>query len=157
MALSKSINKEVNKPDSAVVGVFWALVGVFVFILAQFFVPAIRDFFRGTLLFLLPLIIFSFLGAALIFLTLKRGVSGRLRKFLLLTGASAAGFFISIFLHNFIYGLFIILFGPDFWDRIGLGDEPLFFFIALLICPLAFLIGTIGSLLLLKSHLSNPQ
>jgi len=51
-------------------------------------------------------------------------------------------------LHNIIYGLFIVLFGADFWERTGLGDEPFFFILVLIVCPIAFLVGVIASIVL---------
>ena len=69
-----------------------------------------------------------------------------LKRFLLLTGISAGAFIVSVLLHNAIYGLFIEWFGADFWDRIGLGDEPFFFIIAVILCPIAFLVGAVGSI-----------
>lgn len=47
-----------------------------------------------------------------------------LKKFLILTGASAVGIPVSFILHNLFYALFIKLYGAGFWDRIGIGDEP---------------------------------
>jgi len=76
----------------------------------------------------------------------ERGLK-RLKIFLLIAGISLGAFIISVFLHNAIYGLFILWFGEDFWDRIGLGDEPVFFFIALL-SVVAFAVGIIGSLVI---------
>lgn len=70
-----------------------------------------------------------------------------LKTFLLIAGISLAAFIISVFLHNAIYGLFIYFFGEDFWERIGVGDEPVFFFIALLSVA-TFVVGLIGSLVL---------
>ncbi|MBA7683843.1 hypothetical protein ES703_92228 [subsurface metagenome] len=70
-----------------------------------------------------------------------------LKVFLLVAGISLAAFIISVFLHNAIYGLFIHFLGADFWDRVGLGDEPVFFFIAL-ISALSFAVGIVGSLVL---------
>jgi hypothetical protein len=68
-----------------------------------------------------------------------------------------AAFIISVFLHNAIYGLFIHFFGADFWDRTGVKDEPVFFFIALL-SVVAFAVGVIGSLVMfIKGLLSKPQ
>ena len=128
--------------------IFWALVGVFVVVASIFLIPAFRDLLRGSELFLLPLAVFSLLGVALIFFTVKEKVRGTLKKFLILTGASSAGFFVSVLLHNAIYGLFIHFWGADFWDRIGLGDEPVFFLIAVILCPVAFLVGAIGSIVL---------
>ena len=131
--------------------VFWALVAIFVVIVSVFVVAQLVPAFRGQL-FLWFLIIsgaaFVSLGVALIVLTVKEKVPGVLKKFLILTGASAAGFFISFLLHNFIYGVCIHFFGADFWDRIGLGDEPFFFFMAIFVCPIGFLVGVVGSIVL---------
>ena len=131
--------------------IFWALVGIFVVIASVFFIAAFIPAFRGSIFLWFIIIsgaVFFLLGVALIFLTVKEKVGGTLKKFLLLTGASAAGFFVSVFLHNAIYGLFIHFFGADFWDRIGLGDEPVFSIIAVFLCPIAFLVGAIGSIVL---------
>ena len=70
-----------------------------------------------------------------------------LKTFLLVAGISLGAFIISVFLHNAIYGLFIHWFGVDFWDRIGIADEPVFFSIALL-SIVAFAVGIIGSLVI---------
>lgn len=76
----------------------------------------------------------------------ERGAK-KLRTFLLIAGISAGAFVVSFILHNVIYGLFIIWFGADFWDRTGLVDEPVFFFIALL-SLVALAVGLIGSLVI---------
>ena len=144
--------------------IFWALVGSYVVIACVFFIPAFRDLLRGSEVFLLPIAVFFLLGVALIILTVKEKVGGMLKKFFLLTGASAAGFFVSILLHNAIYGLFTYWFGANFWDKIGLGDEPFFFFVAILVCPIGFLVGMVGSIVLAikrsrttRKSLSSPQ
>jgi len=128
--------------------IFWALVGIFVVIASVFFIPTLREFLMGFLFITISGAIFLLLGGALIFFTVKEKVGGMLKKFLLLTGASSAGFFVSVLLHNAIYGLFIQWFGADFWDRIGVGDEPVFFIIAILVCPIGFLVGAVGSIVL---------
>jgi len=92
---------------------------------------------------------FSMLGFSLIALTFQKQIKGTARLFLLLCGGGAAAFFISILLHNLTSAFFVSLFGPGFWERIGTSDEPFFFFGALLVSPLVFLIGTLGSTLLL--------
>jgi len=127
---------------------FWALVGVYIVIAGMFLIPAFRDLLRGSEVFLLPIAVFFLLGVALIILTVKEKVAGLLKKFFILTGASAAGFLVSILLHNAIYGLLIYWFGANFWDRIGLGDEPFFFFVAIVVCPIGFLVGVVGSIVL---------
>ncbi len=70
-----------------------------------------------------------------------------LRIFMLVAGISLAVGIVSVFLHNAIYGLFIYWFGEDFWERSGVGDEPVFFIIALL-SVVAFVVGIIGSLVI---------
>ena len=128
--------------------IFWALVGVFVIIACVFFIPAFRELLMGLLFLIISGVIFLLLGVALIVLTVKEKVEGMRKKFLLLTGASAAGFFVSVLLHNAIYGLFIHFFGADFWDRAGPGDEPFFFIVAIFVCPVGFLVGVVGSIVL---------
>ncbi|MBA7662039.1 hypothetical protein ES703_70062 [subsurface metagenome] len=76
----------------------------------------------------------------------ERGLK-MLKTFLLVAGISLGAFIISVFLHNAIYGLFIQFFGADFWDRIGVKDEPVFFIVALL-SVVAFAVGIIGSLVI---------
>jgi len=92
---------------------------------------------------------FFLLGVALIVLTRRQNITGPLRKFLFLTGASAAAFLPSVLLHNFTYGLLTHFFGPDFWGPAGSGDEPVFFIIAIFVCPIGFLVGAVGSVVLL--------
>lgn len=128
---------------------FWALVGIFVVIASAIVIPAPVFIKRRIFPFIAFFVIaFFLLGLGLIFLTLKQKVGGMLKKFLILTGASSAGFFVSVLLHNFIYGLLVYWFGADFWDRIGLADEPFFFFLAIIVCPVGFLIGAVGSIVL---------
>lgn len=127
--------------------VFWLLMGVFVIILGIFFVPVIRDLFRGELFLVFPFI-FSLLGAVLLFLTLKKKVKGKIRKFLILTGASSTGFFIGILLHNVFYALGIVAGHIAPLRFLAEALHVAFFIIAVLICPLGFLIGAIGSIII---------
>jgi len=59
-----------------------------------------------------------------------------LKKFSILTVLSFIGFFVSVLLHNLIYGLF------------G-AEEPFFFLLAVVVCPIGFLIGVVGTIALL--------
>ena len=128
---------------------FWVLIGAFLFILGQFFIPAVTELFRGSLFFLLPFVIFSLLGALLIFFTVKEKIEGALRKFLILAGASAAGFFISVLLHNFLYALGVITSHITVLRYLMEILYVTFFLIAIFVCPLGFLIGAIGSIIIL--------
>jgi len=125
--------------------IFWALVGVFVVIASVFLIPAARGLLMGFAFLIALGIVFFSLGVALIFLTVREKVRGKLKKFFILTGASSTGFFVSFLLHNFIYGLLIYWFGTDFWNG---GDEPFFFVMAVFVCPVGFLVGVVGSIVI---------
>ncbi len=124
---------------------FYALIGVFIVIICMFFVPVVSEFVQGPLLFLSPFIIFSLLGAFLIFLTTKSKIKGKHKKLLMLTGISAAGFFVSILLHNLLYALAIVASHIIILKYIFEFLHAVFFIIAIVVCPLGYLIGTIGS------------
>ena len=128
--------------------IFWALIGAFLLIVSEFFIPAVRELFRGSLVFLLPFIIFSLLGIALICLTLKGKIGGALKKFLILTGASAAGFFVSTLLHNVFYGLGVITGHITILNYLMEILHVAFFIVAIFVCPLGFLIGVVGSIVM---------
>ena len=86
----------------------------------------------------------------------KKGLK-LLKTFLLVAGISLGAFIISVFLHNAIYGLFIHFFGADFWDKTGMTDEPVFFFISLLSVA-TFAAGIIGSLVMfIRGLFCKPQ
>ena len=99
---------------------------------------------RGKL-FLVPMAAFSICGVVLVWKTLKQNIKGRLKWFLLLAGGSGSAFFVSVVLHNLVYALMIGLMGQDFWENAGVPDEPVFFLIALILCPLLLVIGVLGS------------
>lgn len=130
--------------------VFWALIGLFIIIVLGMtagvsLAPLVRQVTIGTL----PRFLFFLLGLALIVLTARAEIDRTMKKFLILTGSSAVGLFVGILLHNLVYGAFVQWFGADFWDRTGLGDEPVFFLLAVLVCPVAFMVGTVASIVLM--------
>ncbi len=114
--------------------IFRALVGVFIIAVG---IMVIRPLLHGIyLLVLLPFItVFFLLGVTLIVLTVKTKVGGMLKKFLLLTGASAVGLLVFAILHNLVSALFNI-------------EEAVFFIIATIVCPIGFLVGVVGSIVL---------
>ncbi len=126
---------------------FWMLVGIFIILVSYFVIPAPQTIKRVLFPFVAGLgILFFLLGGVLVFLSWKLKKKGKLRIFLLLTGSSAVGFLIGVLLHNFVYGLCIYLFGDGFWKG---GDEAVFFIIALFVCPIVFLVGVVGSIVLM--------
>ena len=97
---------------------------------------------------LAPLIVVGVLllvvGIVLIFDTVKRKVTGKLKTFQLLAGASALGVPVFAVLHNVAYMLGIMWFGES---AFGNGDEPVFFILAL-ISVLGLLVGGIGTIII---------
>lgn len=127
---------------------FWALTAIFIVAIVLLLSPAVRNTLRTEPVLLALGISLPILGGAIIYLTIKEKLTGLPMVFMLLTGASAAGITISVFLHNAIYGLFIYWFGPGFWTGIGLPDEPIFFFLGLIFFPVTLLAGIIGTIVL---------
>ena len=74
----------------------------------------------------------------------------------MLTGLSAVGIPVFAVLHNLVYALLVLLFGEEFRDSGG--DEPVFFILAVIVCPAVFLIGaTTGTVLLLKGRTAEEK
>jgi hypothetical protein len=123
--------------------VFWALLVVFVIFAAMVVIPPVSGLLFGeenpTLLGYIFVIsagvIITGLGVTLLILTAKAQVERRLKAFLLLAEASFVGFPISVILHNAVSGL------THF-------EEPFFFIIATIVCPIGLLVGAIGSIVL---------
>ena len=116
--------------------IFWAMVGVLVIVFSAMVMGPPRLPHRIYLLVLLPfMVVFFLLGVTLLIMTVKTKVSGMLKGFLLLTGASPVAMLVFGILHNVIGGL------AHF-------EEPVCFVIAVIVCPIAFLVGAIGSIVL---------
>ena len=128
--------------------VFGLLLATFVFIACLFIIPVIGEVMQG-LQFLIPFIIFAFLGLTLIFLTIKQKVKGRLRKFLLLTGGSAVSFLAGIVLHNLFYAVGQITIRLPLLHYLSEILHTVFFFIAIPASPLCFLVGALYTIILL--------
>ena len=130
--------------------IFWITVGVFVIaVVGTMLAPPIRGLAMPYIIF--PAwAVFAGLGVTLLVLTVKTKAAGTLKKFLLLTGASAVGFPVFAVLHNLVYALLILWFGEDFWGAGG--DEPVFFILATIVCPIGFLVGAVGTIVLANKN-----
>jgi polyferredoxin len=148
--------------NRSILPVFWALLGVFVLVIISFNVmnspirTLLNDLYPEDIVAVAVSTFFQFsgllffaLGLTLLILTARAKLDKLFKGFLLLTSSSAVGFFVSILLHGVVYGLFMLLFGEGFWDKAGIGDEPFFFIMAILVCPAAYLVGTLGSIVLI--------
>jgi len=105
------------------------------------------------LLAIAPLLVVGVLllvvGIVLILTTIKGKVTGKLKKFQLLAVASALGIPVFAILHNVVYMLGIMWFGES---AFGNGDEPVFFILAAIVCPLGLLVGGIGTIIIRIKH-----
>lgn len=128
--------------------IFWALLAVSIFLVCLFFIPAVRELLSGSELFLIPIAVFFLLGVALIVFTLKERVEGVLKRFFLLSGASSAGFFLFILLHNAFYALAVAGSHIPVLGSLMEFLHAAFFFMAVPVCPLAFLVGAIGTIVI---------
>ena len=86
---------------------FWALVGVYIIVVCVYAIPVAKELLMGAAFLLGSGIILLLLGIALIYLTSKQKPTRLLKRFLLLTGASAVGIPVGAVLHNLVYGVFI--------------------------------------------------
>ncbi|MHB1377951.1 MAG: hypothetical protein ACYCXB_11140 [Candidatus Humimicrobiaceae bacterium] len=104
---------------------------------------------------IIPLvIILSILGIILIILASRVKLTKISKAFFILAGASTLGIIVSVVLHNLVFALLIKLFGESFLTNMG--DEPVFFIMATIICPAALLVGVIGSIVLIaKKRIIN--
>jgi len=125
-----------DKPATLLSSFFWALVAIFIIILGitvalNLDVLLLRDY--GKYIFPAVLSVFLLLSIALLVVAIREKVRKILKIFLILTAASALGTAAGIMLENFLTG------------TIG---EGVFFIIGVIIAPIGFLAGIIGSIVL---------
>ena len=125
--------------------IFWMLLIVFLIVISILFLPVFENILSGTFM-IISGSIQTILGGLLVLFTLRQKVEKKLKSFLLLTGASGTGFFIFIFLHNLFYGLSSITKGVVFLSQLFNIFEIGFFLLAIIVCPIVFLVGMIGSI-----------
>ena len=124
-----------NKPTLLLSSLFWALVAIFIIILGVVLALnldlPLRDY--GKYIFPAVLSVFLLLSIALLVVAIRERVRKILKVFLILTAASALGIAAGIMLENFLTGTY---------------GEGIFFVIGVIIAPIGFLVGLIGSIVL---------
>jgi len=141
---------------SAVRAVFWSVIAVGAVVASELFVPLVTEFLRGPMLFLLPPTVFSALGASLTVLALRGGAVGRLKRYLLLTGISAAAFVIFVMLHNVFYALAQLSADAAVLSRLAEVLHVAFFLAAVIACPLGFVMGASLSVVVFLTQRGGP-
>ena len=128
--------------------VFWIMVAAFAALILTVLLPdVLASFFRPAFLGLMA--VCFLLGLALLILAVRWKERTLLRTFWILAGASTAGFAVGSVLHNAFYALAEI---TEKWPVLSgaMGVlEATFFLIAVLLCPVAFLVGTVGAIVVI--------
>lgn len=138
---------ETSQKENTLTIIFYLLVAFFVLAISIIFIPAFRGIVSGTFM-IISGVILVILGSVLIGLTLVQKVEGKLKKFLILTGASAAGFFVFALLHNIFYALAQVTGHIAILSYLMKSLEVIFFLIAIFACPIGFLVGVIGTIIM---------
>ena len=104
------------------------------------------DFLAGTNIFVLWGM-FTLAGLGLVVMVYQAKLGGKLKIFLLLAGFAAAGFLVGVVLHNLFYALASMTTSAILSGFLGF-LEGTFFILAVIACPLALLVGIVGTLVL---------
>ena len=139
------MQEEKNKIYTSTIVIFWITFAFFIMVMAGMFLSFLS--FARIFVGLPGRVVLSILGIALIVLAARAKFTKISKAFFILTGSSALGIGLSMILHNLVFALLIKLFGEGFWA--GMGDEPVFFILATIVCPVALLVGAIVSIVLL--------
>jgi hypothetical protein len=129
-------------------GILLALIVIFILLMAYFIASVSSDLTRTLFQIIAVLgLTFLILGALLTYMARKE--KGALKIFLQLTGISAIAPFAGSILHNLFYALSVT------FESLKYPLEVLhvsFFIISLIVAPITFIIGAIGSVILLKKN-----
>ena len=94
-----------------------------------------------------PWVMLTLAVLGLVLMVYKAKLSGKVMIFLLLAGCAAAGFLVGVLLHNLFYALASMTASAFLGGLLGF-LEGIFFILAVLVCPLALLVGALGTLIL---------
>jgi len=123
--------------------IFYSLISIFILLLICFLIPFPSAIQRA----FFPLVailgfIFLILGIILIFISRKE--KGKLKLFLMSTGISAVAPLVFTILHNLFYALSITF---ENFKYLFEALHATFFIIAIIIAPIIFIAGIIGSII----------
>lgn len=138
------------KTKSLVEKKFYLLLKIFVIIVAYFlipFSPPPLNYIRAALFPVVAIVGLVFLVQGIRLALIARKEKGKLKLFLMITGIAAVAPLPFALLHNVFYGLAIA------FENLKYVFEPLSatsFIIAIIIAPLLFIAGVVGSIILFK-------
>jgi hypothetical protein len=124
------------KKHKLITSLLWASLALFLLFLSPLKFPT-------PYYFMIIILLLAGLGISLLIFTLKSELRKKHKIFLLLASSALIGIPVFAILHNAVYALAIHFFGEGVW---GNDDEPFFFILAAIVCPIAYLVGFIGSI-----------
>ena len=127
---------------------FIILVALFALVVFQIFADNL-GFLAGSNIFVLWALL-TLAGIGLAVMVMRAKLTGKVKIFLLACGYAAAGFLLGVVLHNLFYALASMTTSTFLSGLLGF-LEGTFFILAVLVCPLALLVGIIGTLVLWKN------
>ena len=136
-----------EKTPRWLIALFWGQVAAFATLLSSMLVPFLRALVRPAFLPLMG--VNSILGLALFVVSIRTKPSKVLRRFLILTGGSSTGFAVFGILHNAFYGLAELAGEWPVLKQAAGGLEVVSFFFAIFVCPVCFIVGVFGSIVIL--------
>jgi hypothetical protein len=126
--------QEKNKIYISTIVIFWIIFALFVLIISGMYLGMYLLFLTFSV-GLPARAVLSLLGIALIVLAARARFTKISKAFPILTGSSALGIDFSIILHNLVFVFFIKISGEVFWERVVIGDEPVFVILATIVGP----------------------
>ena len=145
--MQEAVNKRIN---IAVKVMFWVLVALFIIVVTSIVADNLNAYISFWISFFVPAGLAVLIGIAIIILAARSGYDRLARSFLILTGSSMAGILAGALLHNLIYGL-VMRFGEGsgIIESVGGFIEAAFFIIGTLVSPIGFLVGAVGTIVLI--------
>ena len=134
---------------------FKVLVILSILVMLNMLVPDI-GLMTGPYVFILWILHFV-TGVGLIVTTYKEKITGKRKFYLLLSGFSSAGFLLGVVLHNLLYALGTITENLVIVNKIINFFEIAFFLAATIISPVGFIVGMVGTLIILKKSQSKKS
>ncbi len=125
---------------TVILSIFYVLILAFIMAASAMFIPVFGNDINFAFLAVPGILMFIF-GILLIVLARRKKLDKKLKKYLIITGASASGIFLGSILHNFFYALAEISKNIKIISLFMQFLEISTFVLALFVCPIVFIIS----------------
>lgn len=139
-----------RKYEKPIKNILYAMIAIFVILVLYFALPLLHDSTRD----LFPVVAllglaFLILGIMLTVFAVKSKPDKKLKVFLILAGASAIGPLAGSILHNMFYAFAVLSESIAWLHAVFEFVHAAFFILAMLVCPIVFLVGAVGGIVML--------